>query len=105
VEPWEVQPIHNFYFLVATEYGLFFLGSFLLLVLFHVKRGTQILFNAAVSSRRRFVLLTLLSGVLMFLILMMFDHYFYTSQQGLILLWLWLGLLAGFTTSNVSHET
>lgn len=89
LEPWEVQPIHNYYLLAAAEFGiagaliLAYLLLNYLLKLFRKVRDSFSLYH-----------LTLFSILASYLVLMIFDHYFYTIEQTQLLLWLILGLIA-----------
>lgn len=89
LQPWEVQPIHNYFLLSAAELGI--PGALILIILFllYIKKLLQRIKNS--FSIYQVTLLSILSG---FLILMLFDHYFYTIEQTQILLWLILGLTA-----------
>ncbi len=76
LKPWEVQPVHNFYLLVASETGLLGLGVFsfvMLRFLFLQKRARDFGYNP------------LLMVFLAFLLLGLVDHYFWTLTQGQLL--------------------
>lgn len=84
---WQYQPAHNLYWLVAAENGLPALLAFLAFLFLTLK---------AAWPRRR----DLFSGGLMFLIggFLVFglgDHFLWDLQQGQLMFWLALGLLAG----------
>jgi O-antigen ligase len=96
LEPWEVQPIHNYYLLAAAEIGVIGALLFILLFFWHlIELLGQLIKNhrhmAADDYLYKFTLLAVLAG---FLVLMLFDHYFYTIEQTQLLLWLILGLCA-----------
>lgn len=95
VEPWEVQPIHNYYLLLAAEIGL----PALLLFLWYISYGV------AVARRLKkfpgFKIISLGVGCVACLVLMLFDHYFYTFQPTILLFWLWTALFF----AEVAHET
>lgn len=79
VKPWEVQPIHNYYLLYASEFGvtpLLLLGIYFFLI---IKR-----------KRKEISTDTLLYGsvLCMIAVLMLFDHYFYTIQPTILIFWL-----------------
>lgn len=95
LEPWEIQPIHNYYLLTAAELGI--LGALLLLVFF-----LQHLLQLARGIISRFdpFHLTLFSILMSCLALMFFDHYFYTLAQAQLLLWLVLAVIAGTEYQN-----
>ncbi len=90
--PMQIQPIHNYFLIAATEIGI--LGAFLLLILFliHVKQLIVLIINSQVGDRD--LMIFLLSVFLGYLVLMQFDHYFYTLQQTQLLLWIILGMIA-----------
>ena len=88
VENWMFQPIHNLYFLIAVETGFIGLVIFLWFLveifrrLWRVKEGlAKIVFWPVFLS---------------FLFLGFFDHYFWTLQQGQLLFWGLLGIIAGY---------
>lgn len=86
LEPWQKQPIHNYFLLSAAELGI--PGMLLLIWIFlsHLKSAyTDFLVT------RNPLLVTILCS---FLVLMLFDHYFYTLQQTQLLLWITLGIIA-----------
>lgn len=89
LQPWEIQPIHNYYLLSAAEFGI--VGALILLFLFllYIKELITL-----IKIHFSFYHLTLLGILVAYLILMMFDHYFYTIEQTQLLLWLILGLIA-----------
>jgi len=84
---WIHQPVHNIYLLIASETGLIGLIFFLFFVLkaFLPKRGQ--------SPSQRHILLFI---VFSFLFIAFFDHFFWTLQQGQIMFWLVLGIMAGY---------
>jgi hypothetical protein len=84
LEPWEIQPIHNFFLISVAEWGI---GSifFLTLVILPIYG----LFKANISNFN----LILLAIIASFLALFLFDHYFYTIWPTQILLWLIIGLI------------
>lgn len=89
LEPWEIQPIHNYFLLSAAEFGV--PGAIILVILFLSYLKDQLW-----MLKKHFDIynLSLLSIFVGFLVLMMFDHYFYTIEQTQILLWLILGMIA-----------
>jgi O-antigen ligase len=93
VEPWQKQPIHNYFLLAAAELGI--PGALILLWIFvsHIvtSRKFKVSSENKLLSTFNFLLATCL---LCFFVLMMFDHYFYTLQQTQMLLWVILGIIA-----------
>ncbi len=101
LESWEIQPIHNYYLISWTEWGmgaipLIFIIFFPIIPLFK-----QIIHKTRQRIQREWSI-TILAIGLSFLILFFFDHYFYTIWPTQILLWLIVGLALG---SIISHET
>lgn len=93
LEPWQIQPIHNYYLLAAADIGIVGAGLFVILFLWHlIKLKLQLLKNRRQIDGDYVYKLVLFSILLGFLILMLFDHYFYTIEQTQLLLWLILGL-------------
>jgi len=88
LQPWEIQPIHNYYLLSAAELGI--VGGLLFILLFGWHASALLI--KLLRSRDMFQL-TLFATFCGFLILMLFDHYFYTIEQTQFLLWLVLGLV------------
>lgn len=92
LEPWEIQPIHNYYLLSAAEMGII---SAILLIIFFLLHVKQLVLRLKKSFD--VFALTLLSIITGFLLLMLFDHYFYTLVQAQLLLWITLGIIAAST--------
>lgn len=101
--PWEIQPIHNYFLLLTAEIGLpavilfisYLIGILLKLFLNKAKKILHLHLKQAL----------LLSGLVGYTVLMFFDHYFYTIQAPMLLLWLWLGLAATGSASNNNKNT
>ena len=83
LEPWEIQPVHNYYLISWAEWGI---GSILIFVLIIYPLYTLFKRNIEVWQ------LTLAAISLSFLTLFLFDHYFYTIWQTQLLLWIIVGL-------------
>lgn len=101
LETWEIQPIHNYFLLSATEIGI--PGALLIIILF-VSYLIN-LFKLSIKSKdsNALLLFALLIG---FMTLMLFDHYFWTLEQPQFLLWIVLGLISSKIYKNLdSHET
>jgi O-antigen ligase len=89
---WLHQPVHNLYLLIASEIGLLGLVVFLFFI-----------FRLLVSLRKRFrswapnlLEVQLLAFIISaFLFIALFDHFFWTLQQGQLIFWVVLGLIAG----------
>ena len=112
IQDWQFQPVHNVFLLIANEYGIFIAVGF---ALFLFKLFTTENCSTPASTRgndrsstrggwnnsEKSILLLYAKGILLSLIfIMMFDHYFWDIQQGQIMLWLILGLIARLITSD-----
>lgn len=83
LEPWEIQPIHNYYLISWAELGI---GALFFLIL------TIYPFSALFKANIREWGLFLASAGLGYGALFLFDHYFYTIWPTQLLLWLAVGL-------------
>lgn len=109
-EPWQYQPAHNIYFLIASEIGLVGLLLFLFFifrVISNSLKSTKTILNGnAVNpdiSDKKIVSRETISATklnyfliaitISFLFIGLFDHYFWTLQQGSLVFWLVLGLI------------
>lgn len=81
---WWLQPVHNVFLLVGSELGIF---SLILLI------GLFIALWLRTSWLGKVVLIGLL-------VIMMTDHYLWTMQQGRLLFWLGLGVVAASQQSG-----
>jgi len=84
---WQYQPAHNIYLLAAAETGLLSLLAFLVLLILTIRSAWRRIKESSVSCLLLIVFFLLLIGS--------FDHFLWDLQQGQILFWLMLGLLAG----------
>ena len=84
LEPWEIQPIHNYYLISFAEWGIG--GIFLIILIIYPLFA---LFKGKINVWQ----LTLAAIGLSFLTLFLFDHYFYTIWPTQLLLWLIVGLV------------
>jgi hypothetical protein len=85
--PWQHQPAHNIFLLIAAEAGVLGLFMFLRFLYYIVRRAVFAVENPVWK----------ITGLVIFfgfLAIGMFDHYFWTIQQGALMFWLFLGLLA-----------
>lgn len=87
LSPWFHQPVHVLYLLIASETGLLGLVLFLLFIFWVIKRFFE---------QRPFLIFhySLFFAFVCFLLIGFFDHFFWTLQQGQMLFWLVLGLMA-----------
>jgi O-antigen ligase len=90
---WQAQPVHNVILLLAAENGIpataVFLIAFIFLVIATWRR-VALLHDPSVQLAN----LCLLAAITAILLFSSFDHFLWTSQQGRMLLWFTLGLLA-----------
>jgi len=93
---WTHQPVHNIYLLIGSEVGLIGLFLFLMFV-YQILRQFR---EQGTANREQYYLLLFI--VLCFLFVGLFDHFFWTLQQGQLLFWLILGLLAGAVFHNLT---
>lgn len=89
------QPVHNIYLLIFSETGVLGLAAFLLFLFFLAKNYLSLKFNRPLHFSFFIIFLSLLFFGL-------FDHFLLTIQQGRIVFWLVLGLLAGVSKSPYS---
>ncbi len=88
---WLHQPVHNIYLLIASETGLIGLVLFLVFIFELLKQLNE----PSAASRQQYRLLLLIVFCLLFIGL--FDHFFWTLQQGQLIWWLVLGMIASFS--------
>ncbi len=80
---WIHQPVHSLYLLIASETGLIGLVVFLFFLFQLLKRSFK---------KEKIIFLIVIFS---FLFISLFDHFFWTLQQGQLIFWLTLGVLAG----------
>ncbi len=101
--PWQVQPPHNYFLIVACETGIVGLALIIYLflkIVFDLYRQITTVKPLEIEPEtgdsnqhvEKFILFAILIS---FLILMQFDHYFYTLPQTQLLLWIVLGMICG----------
>ncbi|HEX3100032.1 MAG TPA: O-antigen ligase family protein [Patescibacteria group bacterium] len=83
LQPWETQPIHNYYLISWAEWGI---GAIFLIIL--------IVYPIIALFKRNFTEFQVILAAIgvAFLVLGLFDHYFYTIWPTQLLLWLIVGL-------------
>jgi O-antigen ligase len=87
LEIWQHQPVHNVFLLIWAELGilgLFIFLCFLWKLIRHNLKQKRSMWNIYMSA----ILFS-------FIFIMLFDHYFWDIQQGQIMLWMVMGLIAG----------
>lgn len=93
LQPWQKQPPHNYFIIVAAEMGLIMLLLILLFLSKHILFVLRSLINSNTQEEKQYFIL-LGCIFVSILVLMMFDHYFYTLEQTKLLLWITLGIIA-----------
>ncbi|MDE2311989.1 MAG: O-antigen ligase family protein [Patescibacteria group bacterium] len=96
LQPWQIQPVHNYFLLAAAELGI--VGAAILCWIF-LKHLLALVRRP--HSQESFLLASIFIS---FLILMQFDHYFYTLQQTQLLLWIILGFMAAIKTPQIGEQ-
>lgn len=95
LEPWEIQPIHNYFLISITEQGI---GAILLILL--VVLPTYRLIKRGFTDWG--LILISINVAIMFLFIL--DHYFYTIWQTQLLLWVVIGLTLNESQKKSSAE-
>jgi O-antigen ligase len=90
--PWDLQPVHNLYLLVASELGLIGLLLFLVTIFFYAARNLRLRLLTR-HPLDLFFMLVLLAGF--------FDHYFWTLHQGQLIFWIALALVSVSKTTKI----
>ena len=83
---WLHQPVHNIYLLIASETGLTGLFVFLFFIFSLLNQSIR---HKALNNKQYHLLFILFC----FLFIGLFDHFFWTLQQGQLMLWLILGII------------
>ncbi|MBU1102723.1 O-antigen ligase family protein [Patescibacteria group bacterium] len=89
LESWMYQPTHNIYLLIAAETGLLGLLAFLAFLFFTLKSAWKNKDDLSASCLLFIVYCLLLIGFI--------DHFWWDIQQGQIMFWLFLGILAAIS--------
>jgi len=85
------QPVHNIYLLILNEVGFFGLASFVWFIIF---LSIQYFKNKSFEKIFHYSIYILFAS---FLIMGFFDHYLWTLQQGRLMFWFLLGIMALLT--------
>lgn len=93
LEPWQYQPVHNIFMLVANEIGIIGGVVFFLMIVYIILYLMQSLDSKDFLSNRKFLAILLSLGASVFVI-GIFDHYFISLYQGQALLWIYLALVS-----------
>lgn len=86
LEPWQYQPAHNIFIFIGAELGLVGLCLFIL-ILFEI-------FSRLKNVRHETLTFTFAVLGIVFLLMSQFDHYFVTIQQGRLMFFTVLGMIA-----------
>ncbi len=93
LEPWEIQPIHNYYLLAIAEWGIGAL-FLLMIILKPLYNSFRISLSKIKNTDETYLWGTILTIIgIIFLYLFLFDHYFYTIWPTQVLLWMFIGLI------------
>ena len=91
MEFWRYQPVHNLYLLIAAETGIF--GLFFFLGFVGLLLKSIFLIKHINSSRNKTLYFYFLLSTFYFLLLGFADHYFWTLQQGMLMMWVIFGII------------
>ena len=86
---WIFQPVHNIYLLIASETGL--IGLFFFLMFFYQLFRE---FKEKKENTNKYFLFLILSSLLF---IGLSDHFLWTLQQGQLMFWIVLGLIASYS--------
>ena len=95
VQPWQYQPAHNIFLVMTAQFGLLGLGLFVKLLYALFARLKN------VSRHETIAMVCVFAGVI-FLLMGQVDHYFVTIQQGRLIFFTMLGLIAALP--NLKEE-
>lgn len=111
-KPWQKEPVHNLYLLIADEIGVLGLVVFLFLILvlpwkalsFRTAFAADLESSTTVTENhwnafvmRRFVICAMLCALL---IVGLFDHFLWDLPQGQLMLWVIIGMVMGLTNKE-----
>jgi O-antigen ligase len=105
---WQYQPDHNSYLLITAELGIPGVILYLYLIyLIYVFSGNYAEFGVNSANCYKCELLMFRSVFIVLLTISLVDHYFWTSNQMRMLLWILFGMMVSSHTmkQNVSRET
>jgi len=91
--PWQYQPTHNIYLLMASEIGIFGLLVFSFIIIEVSRLAYRKIVSRETIQNHRILISLSLSCLLGFLLIGTFDHYLMTIQQGQLLFWIILGIM------------
>ena len=96
-QPWQWQPAHNIYFLIASEVGLLGLFVFLIFVAKLVISNWKL--------RDKLLLITAYQLLFTLLLFGFVDHFLWTLQPGRLMLWLIIGILIGVSSAHSTMDS
>lgn len=98
--PWVMQPVHNVYLLMANEAGVITVIIFLFLLGYIFWSLLKTADKASKDSDEEFAYLQI--GIFTLLVIVfLFDHYFYTSYQGLVFLFIYFALCSSLISNSL----
>lgn len=100
-ENWVYQPVHNIYFLIAAETGILGLFAFFWF-LFKIIRSVYL---KRKENKDKTTLYCFLGIILFLLAIGLFDHFLWDLQQGQLILWIMLGILASFGVKESAKKS
>ena len=101
IESWQFQPVHNIFLLIWSELGIIGLSLFLWFLWRLFKKPKTEIGECCILENKSDVLSSWSLSkypkaiILGFIFIMFFDHYLWDIQQGSLMLWMTLGLIAG----------
>jgi O-antigen ligase len=95
IKPYQHQPVHNIYLLVASETGILGLAAFLLFLFFVLRSALKSFTPLKIAA------LAVFAG---FLFIGFFDHYLLTIQQGRLMFFLAAGILAADPIEHIENK-
>jgi len=93
-KPYLYQPVHNIYLLIASENGL---PGMVLFLLFLISLSHAFIKRTGLAMLHHLSLFIVLVSILA---AGLFDHFLWSNQQGQIIFWITLALLAGLSSKS-----
>jgi len=93
---WGHQPVHNIYLLIGSEIGLIGLIIFIMFLFILIRQFRE---QREEDIEQYYLLLIIICGIL---VIGLFDHFFWTLQQGQLMFWLVLGIIANYSVKKNS---
>lgn len=108
---WDIQPIHNYFLIVISEFGVIGISWIMFLIYLSLRLAKQTYTNLKQNKSNTWHI-ALLSITIAIFILMQIDHYFYTNWSAQVILYLVIAWIyretqskIGESQNNVSRET